>query len=293
MRAAMPSRATRSRAASRSRPDDNRVSLLASNRPEAQSMDLQLKDRRALVTGSTAGIGFAIARLLAAEGAQVIVNGRTRARGEDAIARIRGELPAAVVEGVAADVGTADGCRAIVDARPEVDILVNNAGIFGPVPFEQIEGAGGLRCFETYALSGVRLSRHYVAGMRARGWGRVLFVSSESAVQIPAEMIHYGMTQTAQLAVARGLAETLTGTGVTVNSLLPRPTRCEGVGTFVEQMARERGTDFGTMEREFFTHARPSSILQRFATVDEVASMAVYLCSPLASATTGAAVRVD
>jgi NAD(P)-dependent dehydrogenase (short-subunit alcohol dehydrogenase family) len=256
-------------------------------------MDLQLKDRRALVTGSTAGIGFAIARLLAAEGAQVIVNGRTRARVDDAIARIRGEVPSAVVEGVAADVGTADGCRAIADARPEVDILVNNAGIFAPVPFEQIEDAEWLRFFETNVLSGVRLSRHYVAGMRARGWGRVLFVSSESAVQIPSEMIHYGMTKTAQLAVARGLAETLTGTGVTVNSLLPGPTRSEGVGTFVEQMARERGTDFETMEREFFTHARPSSILQRFATVDEVASMAVYLCSPLASATTGAAVRVD
>jgi len=256
-------------------------------------MDLQLKDRRALVTGSTAGIGFAIARQLAAEGARVTVNGRTQARVDAAIAAIRDEHPAAAVVGVAADVGTAEGCRAITDAHPDVEILVNNAGIFAPAPFERIEDAEWLRFFETNVLSGIRLSRYYVARMRGRNWGRILFVSSESAVQIPSEMIHYGMTKTAQLAIARGLAETLAGTGVTVNSLLPGPTRSEGVGTFVEQMAKERGTDFRTMEREFFTHARPSSILQRFATVDEVASMAVYLCSPLASATTGAAVRVD
>jgi NAD(P)-dependent dehydrogenase (short-subunit alcohol dehydrogenase family) len=256
-------------------------------------MDLQLKDKRALVTGSTAGIGFAIARALAAEGAIVTLNGRAQSRVDAAVAELTKALPGSRVSGVAADLGTGEGCAALTAALPEVDILINNMGIFEPKPFAEITDAEWLRFFEVNVLSGVRLSRHYLGGMRRADWGRILFISSESAVQIPAEMIHYGTTKTAQLAVARGLAETTVGTGITVNSLLPGPTKSEGVGTFVAQMAEARGVDFATMEREFFKSARPSSLLQRFASVDEVANMAVFLSSPRASATNGAAVRAD
>ncbi len=256
-------------------------------------MDLKLTGKRALVTGSTAGIGLAIGRALAAEGAIVTLNGRTAARVDAAVAELARALPGRRVAGVAADLGTSEGCAALVAAVPEIDILVNNVGIFEPKPFAEITDEDWLRFFEVNVLSGVRLSRHYLEGMRRADWGRILFISSESAVQIPAEMIHYGMTKTAQLAVARGLAETTARTGNTVNSLLPGPTQSEGVGTFVAQMAEARGVDFATMEREFFATARPTSLLQRFATVDEVASMAAFLCSPAASATNGAAVRVD
>jgi len=256
-------------------------------------MDLKLIGKRAVVSGSTAGIGLATARLLAAEGAKVVVNGRTAARVEEAVGAIVEAVPDAEVRGVAADLGTAAGCDTLVAEVPEADILVNNVGIFAPQPFESISDADWLRFFEVNVLSGVRLSRHYMTGMRARDWGRIVFVSSESAVQIPVEMIHYGMTKTAQIAVARGLAEALAGTGVTVNTVLPGPTASEGVGTFVQQMADAKGIDFAAMEKEFFTTARPSSLLRRFATSDEVASMIVYLCSARASATTGAALRVD
>jgi NAD(P)-dependent dehydrogenase (short-subunit alcohol dehydrogenase family) len=256
-------------------------------------MDLQLTGKRALVTGSTAGIGFAIVRGLAAEGAIVTLNGRSQSRVDAAVAELTKALPGSRVAGVAADLGTGEGCAALIASVPEVDILINNVGIFEPKPFAAITDAEWLRFFEVNVLSGVRLSRHYLEGMRRASWGRILFISSESAVQIPAEMIHYGMTKTAQLAVARGLAETTAGTGITVNSLLPGPTRSEGVATFVEQMAEARGVDSATMEREFFATARPSSLLQRFATVDEVANMAVFLSSPRASATNGAAVRAD
>jgi NAD(P)-dependent dehydrogenase (short-subunit alcohol dehydrogenase family) len=256
-------------------------------------MDLGLKGRRALVTGSTAGIGFATARLLAMEGASVVVNGRTQARVDAAVERIRGEGPCADVRGVAADVGTTEGCAALAQAAPEIDVLVNNVAVFAPVPFEEIADAEWTRFMETNLMSGVRLSRAYLPGMRARGWGRIVFVSSESAVQIPAEMIHYGVTKTAQVALARGLAETTVGTGITVNSVLPGPTASEGVETFVRQMAEARGVDFGTMEREFFQSARPSSLLKRFETPDEVAAMIAYVCSERASGTNGAALRVD
>jgi NAD(P)-dependent dehydrogenase (short-subunit alcohol dehydrogenase family) len=256
-------------------------------------MDFQLEGRRALVTGSTAGIGFAAARALTREKAAVVLNGRTEERVAAALDRIKTELPEAAVDGIAADLSGADGCRHLVDRLPDVDILVNNLGIFEPRPFEQISDEDWLRFFETNVLSGIRLARHYVPGMRSRGWGRVVFISSESAIQIPAEMIHYGMTKTAQLAVARGLAETLAGTGVTVNSVLPGPTASEGVGEFVNRMAAERGVDAAAMEREFFETARPTSLLQRFATPDEVAAMIAYVCSAQAAATTGAALRVD
>ena len=256
-------------------------------------MDLGLKDKRAVVTGSTAGIGFATARLLAGEGAHVVVNGRTAARVDAAVAQIRQEVPAARVEVVAADLSGAEGCQALVAAVPDADVLVNNMGIFEPKPFAEIPDEDWMRFFEANVMSGVRLSRHYVTGMRARDWGRIVFVSSESGLQIPVEMIHYGVTKTAQLAVARGLAESLTGTGVTVNSVLPGPTASEGVGSFVSQMAARRGTDAATVERDFFKTARPSSVLQRFTTIDEVAAMIVYVCGVPASATTGAALRVD
>jgi len=256
-------------------------------------MDLQLVGRRAIVSGSTAGIGLATARLLAAEGARVVVNGRTAARVEEAVGAIVDAAGGADVRGVAADLGTAAGCDALIREVPDADILVNNVGIFAPQDFGDISDADWFRFFEVNVLSGVRLSRHYMRGMRTRDWGRIVFVSSESAVQIPVEMIHYGMTKTAQLSIARGLAETLSGTGVTVNSVLPGPTASEGVGTFVQQLADARGIDFAAMEKEFFSTARPSSLLQRFATSDEVASMIVYLCSARASATTGAALRVD
>ena len=256
-------------------------------------MDLGLDGRRALVTGSTAGIGFATARALAGEGAEVVVNGRTEARVAAALEKIEAEVPGARVSGIAADLGTAAGCAALVGKLPEVDVLVNNVGIFEPKPFEEIPDEDWRRFFEVNVLSGVRLSRHYVSGMRARDWGRIVFVSSESALQIPAEMIHYGTTKTAQLAVARGLAETLAGTGVTVNSVLPGPTASEGVGQFVADLASSRGVDAATVERDFFASARPSSVIRRFSTPDEIAALIVFACSARASAITGASLRVD
>jgi NAD(P)-dependent dehydrogenase (short-subunit alcohol dehydrogenase family) len=256
-------------------------------------MDLQLEGKRALVTGSTAGIGLAAAQGLAREGAAVVVNGRTPERVFRAVEEIRRDVPGAEVSGVPADLGTAAGCARVGEEFPEVDILVNNLGIFEPKPFLDIPDTDWLRFFEANVMSGVRLSRFYLPGMLARNWGRIVFVSSESAVQIPAEMIHYGTTKTAQVAVARGIAETLVGTGVTSNTVLPGPTRSEGVDTFVAQMAEQSGKDFATMEKEFFDTARPSSLLRRFITVEEVANLIVYVCSPAASATNGAALRVD
>ena len=256
-------------------------------------MDLGLAGKRALVTGSTAGIGFATACQLAREGAHVIVNGRTRERVDAACARVRERVPRAEVSGIAADVATADGCAALVRAAPDVDVLINNAGMFAPRAFEDITDGEWLAFFETNVLSGVRLARHYLAGMIARGWGRIIFVSSESGLQIPVEMIHYGTTKTAQLAVARGLAERTRGTGVTVNSVLPGPTASEGVTTFVQDLAAHQRITPAEMEKQFFATARPSSLLGRFETPDEVAAMIVYVASAVASATTGASLRVD
>jgi NAD(P)-dependent dehydrogenase (short-subunit alcohol dehydrogenase family) len=251
-------------------------------------MNLQLEGKRALVTGSTAGIGFSIAEALANEGASVIVNGRTQKRVDEALGKLKGQ-----VEGIAADLGTAEGAAQVFARYPEVDILINNLGIFEPKPFEEIPDEDWRRFFEVNVLSGVRMSRHYLPGMKQRNWGRIIFISSESGVNIPIEMIHYGMTKTAQIAVARGLAETTKGTNVTVNSVLPGPTASEGVGNFVKDMARARKTDAATVEKEFFKSVRPTSLIQRFARTEEVAALVAFVASPLSSATNGAALRVD
>ena len=261
--------------------------------PHPKCMNLELEGKRALVTGSTAGIGYAIAEALAREGAQVIVNGRTAKRVEQALQSIRASHPQAKAEGLAADLGDAAGCREAVRQFPDVDILVNNLGIFEPKPFEEIPDEDWFRFFEVSVMSGVRLSGHYLPGMKKRNWGRIVFISSESAVQIPAEMIHYGMTKTAQLAISRGLAETTAGTGVTVNAVLPGPTASEGVGEFIDRMATASKKTKAELETEFFRNVRPSSLLQRFARPDEVAAMVAFLCSPLSSATNGAAIRAD
>lgn len=256
-------------------------------------MDLQLQNKTAVITGSTAGIGLAIASLLAKEGAQVVINGRSQERLEEAISWIKNSGASGKVRGVVADLGTAEGANEFVREIPETDILVNNLGIFEPKPFELITDADWTRFFETNVMSGVRLSRAYLPKMKAQNWGRIIFISSESALQIPAEMIHYGTTKTAQIAIARGLAETCAGTGVTVNAVLPGPTASEGVKEFVGSLASASNQSANEFEKEFFKTARPTSLLKRFAEPEEVAPIVAFLCSPLSSATNGAAVRVD
>jgi NAD(P)-dependent dehydrogenase (short-subunit alcohol dehydrogenase family) len=256
-------------------------------------MNLDLEKRTALVTGSTAGIGFAIAQLLAREGAHVIINGRTQDRVDAALAKITNDSPKGKVEGVAADLGNSAGCDSVARRFPNVDVLVNNLGIFEPKPFEQIPDADWTRFFEVNVMSGVRLSRAYLPGMKQRNWGRIIFISSESGVQIPAEMIHYGMTKTAQIAVARGLAETCAGTAVTVNSVLAGPTASEGVTEFVAALAKQQKLSPTEFEKEFFRNVRPSSLLKRFTKPEEVAAVVAFVCSPASSAINGAALRAD
>src|SRR5438128_1865545 len=256
-------------------------------------MDLQLTGKLALVSGSTAGIGFAIASALAGEGARVIVNGRTEERVQAAIDRIRTAHKDALLEPLAADLGGAAGTEQAVRRFPQVDVLVNNLGIFEPKPFPEISDAEWSRFFEVNVMSGVRLSRAYLPRMKERNWGRIIFISSESGIQIPAEMIHYGVTKTAQIAVARGIAETCAGTGVTCNAVLPGPTASEGVNDFVGSLASQGGQTHEQVEKEFFEKARPTSLLKRFATPDEVAAMVLFICSPVSAATNGAALRVD
>ena len=253
-------------------------------------MDLKLKGKRALVTGGTAGIGTAIAASLAREGAHVIVNGRTAAGVEKAVAALKAGSRGDLI-GFAGDLGTAAAAEALVRRHPEVDILVNNLGIFEPKPFEDIPDADWMRFFEVNVLSGVRLARAYLPAMRRADWGRIIFISSESALQIPVEMIHYGVTKTAQIAVARGLAEAVAGTGVTVNSVLPGPTKSRGVVDFVAAVGA--GASFEKFQSEFFQQIRPTSLIKRFEKPEEIASFVTYLASPLASAITGAALRVD
>jgi NAD(P)-dependent dehydrogenase (short-subunit alcohol dehydrogenase family) len=256
-------------------------------------MDLKLKGKIAFISGSTAGIGLAITRALAIEGAHVYLNGRTQARVDRAIAEIRKHSNSAVVDGIAADFSSSAGAQSIISKLPAVDVLVNNVGIFEAKPFLDISDADWNRFFEINVMSGVRLARHYLPGMLKKNWGRIIFISSESAVQIPAEMVHYGMTKTAQVAVARGIAESFAGTGITANSVLAGPTASEGVTGFVEGLAKQQSKSRQEIEEEFFKSVRPSSLLKRFATVDEVAAFVTYLASELSSATNGAALRAD
>jgi NAD(P)-dependent dehydrogenase (short-subunit alcohol dehydrogenase family) len=252
-------------------------------------MDLQLEGKRALVTGSSAGIGWAIA----CELAYVTLNGRDPARLDAALERLRAQVPGAIVHGVAVDLASAEGCQALLAAAGEQDILVNNLGIFEPKDFAQITDADWLRFFEVNVLSGVRMARHHLARMQERGWGRVVFISSESGICPPGDMVHYGMSKSAQLSVSRGLAETCAGTGVTVNSVLPGPTRTEGAVDFFTTLARNAGQTLEEAEEDFFKYARPTSLLQRFIEPGEVAAMVAYVCSPRAAATNGAALRVE
>jgi NAD(P)-dependent dehydrogenase (short-subunit alcohol dehydrogenase family) len=256
-------------------------------------MDLGLKGRTAVVTGSTAGIGFAIANTLAAEGARVILNGRTPARVNAALEKIRKNVANADIRGVAADLSSADGVQAFIKEVGEAEVLVNNLGIFEPKPFADIPDADWLRFFEVNVMSGVRLSRHYLPGMLKKNWGRIIFISSESGQQIPAEMIHYGMTKTAQIAVARGLAESVAGTPITVNSVLVGPTESEGVGTFVADLAKQQGISTSEFEKKFFEGVRPSSLLKRFETPEEVAAVVAFVASAQSATINGAAVRAD
>ncbi|MEQ9379462.1 MAG: SDR family oxidoreductase [Pirellulales bacterium] len=254
-------------------------------------MDLQLTDKLALVSGSSKGIGLAIAAGLAREGAKVIVNGRSEESVSKAIDGLLADNPKAQLEPFAGDMADAATVEALTSRFPAVDILVNNLGIFEPKEFENISDDEWRRFFEVNVLSGVRLSRAYLPQMKQQNWGRIVFISSESGIQIPAEMIHYGMTKTAQLAVSRGLAETCAGTAVTVNSVLPGPTHSDGLDDFVDQLSG--GQSFAEFEQEFFTKMRPTSLLKRFASTEEVANLVVYVCSPLSAATNGAALRVD
>jgi NAD(P)-dependent dehydrogenase (short-subunit alcohol dehydrogenase family) len=255
-------------------------------------MDLKLNKKLALVTGSTAGIGYAIAEALAREGARVIVNGRLPANVDAAVAKLQSSTGGEIL-GFAGDLSNADAAENAARQFPEVEILINNLGIFEAKPFEDIPDADWMRFFDVNVLSGVRLARLYLPSMKSRNWGRIIFISSESAIQIPTEMIHYGMTKTAQLAVSRGLAEAVAGTGITVNSVLPGPTRSRGVVDFVDSLAKADGKSIEEFEKEFFEKARPSSLIRRFAEPEEVASLVAYIASPLASATTGAALRAD
>jgi NAD(P)-dependent dehydrogenase (short-subunit alcohol dehydrogenase family) len=256
-------------------------------------MKIDLSGKAALVTGSTSGIGYAVAKGLAAAGADVTINGRTKAKTDAAAAAIAKAVPGGKVRGIAADVSTAAGCKTVIAALPDVDILINNTGIFEPKEFFDIPDEDWSRFFEVNVMSGVRLSRAYMPAMLKRNWGRIVFVSSESALNIPTDMIHYGMTKTAQLAISRGLAQTTRGTSVTVNSVLPGPTASEGVVTFVKEVFKQNGLPVENAEAEFVSRFRSSSILQRFASVDEVANMVIYVSSKEASATNGAALRVD
>jgi NAD(P)-dependent dehydrogenase (short-subunit alcohol dehydrogenase family) len=256
-------------------------------------MDFGLKGKKAVVSGSTAGIGLAIAAALAAEGAKVVVNGRTEARVGAALEKIRQHHKSADVQGVAADLGTAAGIQSFVKQVPDADVLINNLGIFDPKPFAEIPDAEWLRFFEVNVLSGVRLSRHYLPGMLKNNWGRIIFISSESAFQIPAEMIHYGMTKTAQVAIARGLAESVAGTGVTVNSVLPGPTASEGVEGFLDSIAKQKGIPTAEIEKEFFRSGRPSSLLKRFETPEEIAAVVTFVASAQSAAISGASVRAE
>lgn len=256
-------------------------------------MTATLSGSTAVVTGSTAGIGYAIAEELARAGAAVVVNGRSQARVDAALASLRASLPDAQLRGVAADLASAQGAAEFIAAVPQTDILINNLGIFIPTDFAAIGDEEWQRLWDANVMSGVRLSRHYFSGMLQRNRGRVVFLSSESGLQIPAEMIHYGVTKAAQIALARGMAQLTTGTEVTVNSVLAGPTRSEGVGVFVEQLAQQQGVSAAEFEKQFFDTARPTSLLRRFAEPAEIARVVAFVASPAASVVNGSAIRAE
>ena len=257
------------------------------------NMDYKLENKTALVTGSTAGIGFSIAKMLADEGVNVIINGRTEERVNSAIDTIKSFRPHAKLIPCVIDLSTKEGSTKLFQQIPQIDILVNNLEIYEVKAFNEITDEDWLNIFNVNVMSGIRLSRQYLPSMLKNNWGRIIFISSESGVQIPIEMIHYGMTKSAQIAIARGLAEMTAGSGVTVNSVLPGPTQSEGVKQFIETLGKERALTAAQIEKDLFSKDRPSSLLKRLATTDEVAAMVTYLCSPLSAATNGAAVRVD
>jgi NAD(P)-dependent dehydrogenase (short-subunit alcohol dehydrogenase family) len=256
-------------------------------------MDLKLSGKVALVSGSTGGIGLEIATALAQEKATVIVNGRTQERVNHAIDQIKQNVPNTKLQGIAADLGTQAGVKSLLQQVPEVNILVNNLGIYSSKAFEEISDEAWMNILEVNVMSGIRLSRHYLPLMLKQDWGRIIFISSESGLNIPAEMIHYGVTKTAQIALSRGLAETTIGSHVTVNSILPGSTRSEGVEIFIEGLAKDQNIPLAQVEQEFFTKTRPSSLIQRFASTSEIADLVAFVASPLASAINGAALRVE
>lgn len=256
-------------------------------------MDLQLKGKKAFISGSTQGIGFAIAKRLLEEGTSVVINGRSEEKVNDAVKRLAETRAGAEISGIAADFSNPADIARVFEKHPEVDILINNVAIFEPKPFLEIPDEDWLKFYEVNVMSGIRLSRFYFPKMIAGNWGRVIFISSESAINIPEEMVHYGMTKTAQLSVSRGLSELTRSTGVTVNSILPGPTASEGVNTFVEDLAKQQNLSRSEMEEAFFKTARPTSLIQRFATPEEIANLVCFVSSPLASAINGASLRVD
>ena len=256
-------------------------------------MDLKLQGKVAFISGSTAGIGFAIAHSLLKEGVKVIINGRAERGVADGVEKLKSLVKGADVSGLAADFGNAEEVNTLIKSLPDIDILINNAGIFEPKPFEEIPDEDWFRFFEVNVMSGIRLSRHLFPKMLKKNWGRIIFISSESAVFIPDEMIHYGMTKTAQLAISRGLAELSKNTGVTVNSILPGPTKSQGVGTFIEDLAKAGNISVAEVEVDFFKNMRPTSLLQWFLSVVEIANTVTYYSSTLASGTNGAAIRVE
>lgn len=256
-------------------------------------MDLELIDKKVLISGSTAGIGYAIAERFLKEGAEVIINGRSKESVNNSIESLKNSTGSKKISGVAADFSKVEDVNRLIATVPEIDILINNAGIFEPKSFEEIPDEDWFRFFELNVMSGVRLSRHYLPKMLQKNWGRIIFISSESGVFIPEEMIHYGMTKTAQISISRGLAELTKGTNVTVNSILPGPTKSKGVGIFIEDLAKSNNTSTEEVEKDFFKNMRPTSLIQRFASVEEVANTVVYFSSPLASATNGASIRVE
>ena len=256
-------------------------------------MDVQLTGKTALVSGSTLGIGFAIASALAGEGATVIVNGRTQVRVDEAIARLTKGNAKAALRGAAGDLATVEGIASVATQHPDVDILVNNVGAFEAKPFLDIPDADWQRMWEMNVMSGARLSRQYMRGMLERNWGRIIFISSESGLNVPGEMIHYGVTKTAQLGLSRGLAELTVGTAVTVNAVLPGPTRTEGVEDWLKGLAAQKGLSVAEVEKDFFETTRPSSLIRRFADPSEVASLVAYVASPLSAVTNGASLRVE